>query len=112
MDEHTVTVLIHFVTHQERQLQFEALTRAHVETRQKALGCLRAELLQDVDSPDQFTLIEVFASQAAIDAYYESREYNTWHAKVKPWLKVYSGRDQRWRVGGPGDPSANHRALS
>lgn len=99
--EGTVTVLIHFEATRERQLDFEASARDHVRTRREATGCLRAELLQDVDAPHCFTLVEVFESQSSIDDYYGSSAYQAWHAQVAPWLESYTGRDQRWLTGGP-----------
>jgi len=108
-----ITVLISITTRTEKAEVFAELTRVECRRRSLAPGALRVELLRSEANPAHFTLLETFATQEAIDDWYNSDDYREWHSSVRDLIVSWDGHDQiRLFDGSPeirktSDPSFN-----
>ncbi len=93
-----VNVIIHLHVHPTEIEAFKDLTTRNIDERRTARGNLRAELFQQVDTPEHFVLIESFDKQENIDTYYQSSTYVAWHHKVLPMIEKWEGSDFWWLV--------------
>ena len=64
-------------------------------------GCLRFDVLQDIEDPNKIHLYEVYKDQAAVDAHRQAPHYTKWRETVKDW---FDGEIVR-RVASPVFPS-------
>jgi L-2,4-diaminobutyrate decarboxylase len=79
-----IQVLTSIETTQQDADGFAALAKAHCAHLRATKGAVRVEILQAQDSPSHFTLIEVFTTQAELDAYHASRAYQSWYQAAGP----------------------------
>ena len=49
-------------------------------------GCLRFDVLQDNEDPNQIHLYEVYKDQAAVDAHRQAPHYTKWRETVGDWF--------------------------
>ena len=49
-------------------------------------GCLRFDVLQDIEDPNKIHLYEVYKDQAAVDAHRQAPHYTKWRETVKDWF--------------------------
>ncbi len=69
-------------------------------------GCLRFDVLQDMEKPDTIHLYEVYRDAAALEAHRKAPHYTKWRETVKDWFdgdpvrsvcsNVYPS-DKEWR---------------
>jgi quinol monooxygenase YgiN len=90
-----ITVIIQIKVHPEQVDAFKALTLPNAKERVQSAGNLRFEVYQQEDKPTQFVMVEVFRSQAEIDAYYATKSYREWHAATAPMVAEMTGSDYR-----------------
>jgi|GEM_PF-6640359 len=88
-----ITVVIHFYIKDEFVQQFSQITIANCADRRKAEGALRISFFQQDTHNTHFILLETFASQETIDAYYESEGYIDWEKQTKEMIVSLSGDD-------------------
>jgi quinol monooxygenase YgiN len=55
-------------------------------------GCLRFDVLQDNDNPNQIHLYEIYRDEAAVAAHRAAPHYTRWREEVKDW---FDGEIQR-----------------
>lgn len=91
----TITVLIHVQVKNDSIDAFREITIANGKERADWDGNLRYDVFQDEADPTKFTIIEVFSSQATIDAYYDSDKHQAWAEAVKPMIEEIRGSDQQ-----------------
>jgi autoinducer 2-degrading protein len=76
--------------------EFIAATRKNHEGSRREPGNFRFDVLQSQDDPSRFTLYEVFAGEAAVEAHRKAAHYLEWRAAVEPWMaKPREGRFHR-----------------
>ncbi len=49
-------------------------------------GCLRFDVIQDGDDPNQIWLYEVYVDEAAFHAHMETPHFITWRDAVEDWI--------------------------
>ena len=49
-------------------------------------GCLRFDVLEDNDNPNQIHLYEVYQDQAALDAHRQAPHFTKWRETVGDWF--------------------------
>ena len=78
--EHLATFLVH--------------VRVHAEASGREPGCVRYDVLQDVDDPQTICLYEVFRSEQALHAHHQQDYYKAWMAMSHDWRErtTYSRR--------------------
>ena len=78
--EHLATFLVH--------------VRAHAEASAREPGCVRYDVLQDVDDPQTICLYEVFRSEEALHVHHQQDYYKAWMAMSHNWREqsTYSRR--------------------
>ncbi|MEL7368366.1 MAG: putative quinol monooxygenase [Myxococcota bacterium] len=94
-DDSTVIVLIEFDVMPHAIEAFAEAMRLGAAQRAHYPGCLKIDAYQSADDETLFTLIEVFETQAAIDAYYATALHAAWMASIQPLVKDIRGADQR-----------------
>ena len=52
---------------------------------QNEAGCLRFDVVQDLEDPDRIHLYEVYRDDAAIEAHRQAPHYLKWRETVKDW---------------------------
>ncbi len=88
-----IIVIIHITLIEEHIADFIAATQQNIPLRRSAPGNLKVEVYQQQSAPTEFVMIEVFESQAAIDAYYATDAHKAWEAAVEPLWKEMRGAD-------------------
>ncbi len=88
-----IIVVIQVQVKPDQVTAFKALTLPNAQDRAKSAGNLRFEMYQQADAPTQFVMIEVFRSQAEIDAYYETSAYRDWHEATADMIVNLTGND-------------------
>lgn len=59
--------------------------RVCAEATNKEPGCVRYEVMQDVEDPTLMLLFQVFADEAAYQAHQEAEHHKVWIEKSRPW---------------------------
>ena len=88
-----IIVVIQVQVKPEQVEAFKALTLPNAQDRANSAGNLRFEVYQQADDSTQFVMIEVFRSQAEIDAYYETPSYRDWHEATADMIVNLTGND-------------------
>lgn len=88
-----ITVIIEFRVKPALLQTFLDATATNLQARRAADGCLRVELFQRDDDPHELWMIEQFASQPSIDAYYDTASYHEWHMIANTCVDVLNGAD-------------------
>jgi quinol monooxygenase YgiN len=57
-------------------------------------GCLRFDVLQDLEDPNRIHLYEVYRDEAAIEAHRQAPHYLKWRETVKDWFAAEPVRTQ------------------
>ena len=68
--------------------------RLHAERSRGESGCVRYEVLRDLDDPTTFLLYEVFEDEAAYETHAASDHHESWMAMSKDW-RVHEARTRR-----------------
>jgi len=61
---------------------FKAMTLNNAQESSKEIGIARFDVIQQIDDPCKFVLIEVFKNSDAPAAHRETSHYNTWRESV------------------------------
>ena len=51
-------------------------------------GCLRFDVIQDLDNPNRFYLYEVYKDEAALQAHRQTPHFKLYSGKTQAWLAV------------------------
>ena len=49
-------------------------------------GCLRFDVIQDLDDPNRFYFYEIYRDEAALEAHRQTPHFKLYFEKVQPWL--------------------------
>ncbi|MGF1521629.1 MAG: putative quinol monooxygenase [Leptolyngbyaceae cyanobacterium] len=88
-----ITVIIQVKVKSNQVQAFKALTLPNIQERINSAGNLRFEVYQQEDDPSRFVMVEVFRSQAEIDAYYATESYRKWHQATADMVIELTGND-------------------
>ena len=81
-------VIIHVHVHvlPEHIEAFKQATVVNASNSVREPGIARFDVIQVVDDPTRFVLVEVYRSREAIAAHKETAHYHAWAEMVTPWL--------------------------
>ena len=81
-------VIIHVHVHvlPEHIEAFKQATVVNASNSVREPGIARFDVIQVVDDPTRFVLVEVYRSREAIAAHKETAHYHAWAERVTPWL--------------------------
>jgi len=65
---------------------FRAATVANASASLREPGVARFDVMQDLDDPTRFVLVEAYRSAAAVAAHKETAHYLTWRDTVADWM--------------------------
>lgn len=88
-----IIVVIRVKVNPNQVSDFQKLTFANAQDRTNSTGNLRFEVYQQTEDPTHFVMIEVFQTQADIDAYYATESYQAWHATTADMIVDLAGDD-------------------
>ncbi|PSB05277.1 putative quinol monooxygenase [Merismopedia glauca] len=91
MTQTTVRILARMSAFPDRLEEAKALLIGLVEPTRQESGCIRYELLQNLSDPTEFTFIEEWESEAALNAHLSSAHISQAFAQVP--LLIASGPD-------------------
>jgi quinol monooxygenase YgiN len=89
-----IEVVAHIHAKPGLEAQLAEVLEGFVEPTRREEGCLRYDLLVDLDQPGRFTFIEVWASREALDAHGRSAHIQAGRARFPelvgdaPWVQV------------------------
>jgi quinol monooxygenase YgiN len=69
----------------EHLAEFVEQVRVHAINSNAEPGCVRYEVLQDVDDPETVCLHEVFRDEAAFAAHQDAGYYREWMERSRDW---------------------------
>ena len=69
----------------EHQAEFLTAIREHARRSSAEPGCLRYDVLQDLDDPQVISLYEVFEDEAAFRAHLDYPHYRHWMSQSASW---------------------------
>lgn len=77
-------IIVHVFVHvKEKNIEaFKAATIENAENSLKELGIARFDLVQQMDDPTRFVIVEAFYDAAAVEAHKETAHYAKWKADV------------------------------
>ncbi|HUB86381.1 MAG TPA: antibiotic biosynthesis monooxygenase [Verrucomicrobiae bacterium] len=80
--------IVHVAVHvkPESVEAFKAATRINARLSLLELGCLRFDVVQQVDDPTRFVLVEHYRDAAANAAHKETPHYAAWRAAAEPMM--------------------------
>jgi autoinducer 2-degrading protein len=81
-----LVVLVHVRVLAESIEGFKIATQANAAASRKEAGIARFDLIQQVDDPSKFVLVEVYRSNEASLAHKEMAHYKTWRDTVAPMM--------------------------
>jgi quinol monooxygenase YgiN len=87
----TVRVLAGVVALPEKIEEVESLLHALIKETRKEAGCVQYELLQNRDDPAEFTFVEEWEDDSAIDAHFARAHMQTALSKAAHLLAVEPG---------------------
>ena len=79
-------VCVHIHVKPEHREEFIRATQLNHEGTIQEQGCLRFDVIQQIDDPNRFMLYEVYRDEAAIEAHRATAHYATWRDTVTPWM--------------------------
>ena len=94
-DAPAVIICVQFDVHPHSTAAFAEALNIGAAQRTRFEGCLRVDAYRSVDDPTLFTLVEVFRTQAAVDAYYQSALQKAWMASITPLIRGLRSADQQ-----------------
>ena len=65
---------------------FKQATIVNASNSVREPGVARFDVVQVVDDPTRFILVEAYRSREAVAAHQETAHYHAWAEKVEPWL--------------------------
>ena len=79
-------VLVHSHIHREHVERFLEITRQNAEASRMEDGCVRFDVIQQVDDPTRFTFIEMFKSEEAGAIHRETSHFKKWLEEAVPLM--------------------------
>jgi len=79
-------VLVHSHIQPEHVERFKEITIQNAEASRGEAGCVRFDIIQQVDDPTRFTFIEVFKSEADGAIHRESSHFKKWLEEAVPLM--------------------------
>ena len=81
-------VIIHVHVHvlPEHLEAFKQATIVNASHSVREPGIARFDVIQTVDDPTRFVLLEVYRTREAVAAHKETTHYHAWADRVTPWL--------------------------
>jgi autoinducer 2-degrading protein len=76
----------------EHLAEFIDNVREHAANSRREAGCVRYDVLQDLDDPQTICLYEVFRSEADVDTHHQQDYYKRWMALSSNWRDSSSYR--------------------
>ncbi|PSF34573.1 antibiotic biosynthesis monooxygenase [Aphanothece hegewaldii CCALA 016] len=71
----TIRVLAKVITFPDKLEETKALLMSLIEATRQENGCLRYELWQNQEKPTEFSFVEEWADQAALDAHFQTPHF-------------------------------------
>ncbi len=81
-----LVVFVHVHVKPEQIAAFQEATLANARASVQEPGVARFDVVQQVDDPTRFILVEVYRSSAAPAAHKETAHYATWRDTVAPMM--------------------------
>lgn len=79
-------ILVHSRIQPEHVGRFREITLQNAEASRGESGCVRFDVLQQVDDPTRFTFVEMFASEADAIAHRETSHFKKWLEQAVPLM--------------------------
>jgi len=79
-------VLVHSHIQEENVERFGEITRQNAEASRSEEGCVRFDVIQQVDDPTRFTFIEMFKSEEAGAIHRETSHFKKWLEEAVPLM--------------------------
>ena len=79
-------VLVHSHIKPEHVESFGEITRQNAEASRREEGCVRFDVIQQVDDPTRFTFIEMFKSEEAGAIHRETSHFKMWLEEAVPLM--------------------------
>ncbi|NTU56117.1 MAG: antibiotic biosynthesis monooxygenase [Anaerolineales bacterium] len=79
-------VLVHSHIQVEHVERFREVTLENAEASRREDGCVRFDVLQQIDDPTRFTFIEMFKSEADGAIHRESSHFKKWLEEAVPLM--------------------------
>ena len=79
-------VLVHSHIQSEHVERFGEITRQNAEASRREEGCVRFDIIQQIDDPTRFTFIEMFKSEEAGAIHRETSHFKKWLEEAVPLM--------------------------
>ena len=79
-------ILVHSHIQPQHVERFREITLENAEASRREEGCVRFDVLQQVDDPTRFTFIEIFKSEADGVIHRESNHFKKWLESAVPLM--------------------------
>ena len=79
-------VLVHSHIQSEHVERFGEITRQNAEASRREEGCVRFDIIQQIDDPTRFTFIEMFKSEEAGAVHRETSHFKKWLEEAVPLM--------------------------
>ena len=79
-------VLVHSHIQPEQVERFREITLENAEASRREEGCVRFDVIQQIDDPTRFTFIEMFKSEADGAIHRESSHFKKWLEEAVPLM--------------------------
>jgi autoinducer 2-degrading protein len=80
-------VHVHIQVKQEFIEVFKEATVANAASSSKEPGIISFNVLQQIDDPTNFLLVEIYRTPEDQSRHKETAHYNTWRNVAEPWMK-------------------------
>lgn len=77
---------VHVKVKPENRQEFIQATLENARNSIQEPGAIRFDVLQQVDDPNSFILLEIYRDEAAAAAHKETPHYARWRDTVAPWM--------------------------
>ena len=79
-------VIVHSHIREEHVEKFRAITLQNAEASRREEGCVRFDVIQQIDDPTRFTFIEMFKSEEAGAVHRETSHFKKWLEEAVPLM--------------------------
>ena len=79
-------VVVHSYIQAEYVERFREITLENAEASRREEGCVRFDVIQQIDDPTRFTFIEMFKSEADAVAHRETGHFKKWLEEAVPLM--------------------------
>jgi (4S)-4-hydroxy-5-phosphonooxypentane-2,3-dione isomerase len=84
--DHMLVVLVHVHVKPEFVDAFIKASKENASNSIKEVGIARFDVIQQIEDPTRFTLVEVYRDQQATAAHKETAHYKVWRDTVADWM--------------------------